>query len=371
MMSRHRLEAAKERLRNPDEDAAGLACSTILEAVQLVAPFDCAAVMSADPTTLLPTRGVFSGLDSSVCEPFWRSESSAAEVLRFVDLARRPGGVATLSERLPDGFEPSQRYREVFSALALGDELRVVFRAGGACFGMASFLRADGGRPFSPKEMDAVRQLSAPVVELLRGDMLAPPAERPAATPVMATVGPAGELLSRTPGFDAVLADLTAGAIGAVALPPTLVAPLMRVQSQTDAKPLLTRVRGQSGAWYRLCLSPFEECPDRFALSLELTRASDLVPLFLRSHGLTGRELQVVSELLRGLSAKEIATSLAISTHTVRDHIKSTYQKMGVHSRGELHARLLLDDTGLDAPWSDSADVATAPDDDPLALGMA
>jgi DNA-binding CsgD family transcriptional regulator len=60
----------------------------------------------------------------------------------------------------------------------------------------------------------------------------------------------------------------------------------------------------------------------------------------LKSYGLTPRETEIVLLLARGLSAKEIAAELAISGHTVRDHVKTIYAKAGVGNRGELVATL-------------------------------
>ncbi len=51
------------------------------------------------------------------------------------------------------------------------------------------------------------------------------------------------------------------------------------------------------------------------------------------------RQLCRVLELLeRGLSEKEIASSLDLSPHTVRDYCKALHRRFGVHSRGELLA---------------------------------
>src|SRR5690606_37953689 len=162
----------------------------------------------------------------------------------------------------------------------------------------------DRGRAFSRDEIDAVRQLTGSAVEILREELIAPTSRAIPEGPVTLAVDPEGQVVARTPGAQAVLADLTGAAIGAVALPPTLIA----------------RVRGLSGSWYRLCVSPFEDHPGHFALTIDPTRASDLTPIYLSSYGLTPREIEVVSNLLRGLSAKEIAAEFDISTHTIRDH---------------------------------------------------
>jgi DNA-binding NarL/FixJ family response regulator len=50
---------------------------------------------------------------------------------------------------------------------------------------------------------------------------------------------------------------------------------------------------------------------------------------------LTRRERDVLIGLQRGLGDKAIATMLAISTWTVHTHVKSLFEKLGVHSRTE------------------------------------
>ncbi|MEE9384089.1 MAG: helix-turn-helix transcriptional regulator [Nannocystaceae bacterium] len=53
---------------------------------------------------------------------------------------------------------------------------------------------------------------------------------------------------------------------------------------------------------------------------------------------LSKREREVLRALLRGVWVEAIAGHLSISPHTVRNHIKSIYRKMGVHSQGALLA---------------------------------
>ena len=48
--------------------------------------------------------------------------------------------------------------------------------------------------------------------------------------------------------------------------------------------------------------------------------------------------------LARGLSRAEMAEALVLSPHTVEDHVKSVYDKLGVASRQELVARVFLDE---------------------------
>jgi DNA-binding NarL/FixJ family response regulator len=53
------------------------------------------------------------------------------------------------------------------------------------------------------------------------------------------------------------------------------------------------------------------------------------------NQALTEREGQVLEQLARGLSNKQIANALTISEHTVKFHISSIYTKLGVKNRAE------------------------------------
>jgi len=56
---------------------------------------------------------------------------------------------------------------------------------------------------------------------------------------------------------------------------------------------------------------------------------------------LTPRETDVVNELLKGLTYKEISSALGITSTTVNDHLKSVYHKLEVRSKSELLAKIL------------------------------
>jgi len=51
------------------------------------------------------------------------------------------------------------------------------------------------------------------------------------------------------------------------------------------------------------------------------------------SHGLTERELEVLSHLAAGESNKAIATELVVSVRTVDRHVSNIFIKLGVSSR--------------------------------------
>jgi DNA-binding NarL/FixJ family response regulator len=61
-----------------------------------------------------------------------------------------------------------------------------------------------------------------------------------------------------------------------------------------------------------------------------LAEHTELVP-----RELTERELEILQKLAQGLGNKQIASSLAISEHTVKFHISSILDKLDASSRTE------------------------------------
>ena len=82
---------------------------------------------------------------------------------------------------------------------------------------------------------------------------------------------------------------------------------------------------------------------ERVAVMIEPARRADLAPLVVELYGLSDRERQVTALLARGLATDEIAQAMWLSRHTVRDHVKAVYAKLGVSSRPELTAKLFAE----------------------------
>jgi DNA-binding CsgD family transcriptional regulator len=53
----------------------------------------------------------------------------------------------------------------------------------------------------------------------------------------------------------------------------------------------------------------------------------------MRPGALTGREHEVLALLADGLQTKQVAAVLGISRHTVNDHVRHIYEKLGVRNR--------------------------------------
>jgi DNA-binding CsgD family transcriptional regulator len=71
----------------------------------------------------------------------------------------------------------------------------------------------------------------------------------------------------------------------------------------------------------------------------ELSRIGGRSP---RGAGLTATEEQVARPTATGLTNRQIAAELFISENTVETNLKRIYRELGVHSRTELAAKLLV-----------------------------
>jgi DNA-binding CsgD family transcriptional regulator len=74
------------------------------------------------------------------------------------------------------------------------------------------------------------------------------------------------------------------------------------------------------------------------AVTLRHATPEEIFDLLSRVYALSRRERDVVRGVLGGLDTRAITERLFISPHTVQDHLKSVFEKIGIHSRRELLA---------------------------------
>jgi DNA-binding NarL/FixJ family response regulator len=76
------------------------------------------------------------------------------------------------------------------------------------------------------------------------------------------------------------------------------------------------------------------------------------------------REKQVLALVVKGLANRQIASELFLAESTVKSHLGSAFQKLGVHSRNEAAALLVDPEEGLGAAVLSQRDrLASTPHD--------
>ena len=331
---------ARDRLLATEaaESTSAEVCEEIVRAFHEVADFAWSAVMTTDPQTLLPSGGIVEGFRPEACVPFWDNELADPDFNKFTDLARSVDPVATLAESVDGELTRSPRYTKLYAGIGAADELRVAFVAGTSCLAIGTFVRPEASGAFTPEELTDVRALVPVATTMLRhalGRLLTDHATHP---PVVIMLDDEGAITGMSAGGQEILEDLRINVDGD--FPGIVQVAATKVRWSRVPTTLTTRLRGRSGRWLRLHVSPMEDEVGAVAITVETAPPDDLVRVLLDSYGLTPRETEILLHLCRGASTKEIAAELIISTHTVRDHLKAIYDKAGVSSRGELVAGL-------------------------------
>ena len=320
----------------------------LLQTLGDVAPFDAAFMACADPDTLLFTS-VFADEPLIASAPrFLDNEfGPSPDVNRFVDLARSLNPVASLDDATSGERAASARYREIMGPLGMGDELRVALRVDGATWGYLCLHRS-GATGFSATEMAALRKVSPHAGEAIRRIAVAaadgrgePPSASEAVILVrdhlVLAVGGAVEELDGEP--------LVVG--GPLPLPLAAVVKRLEAielgETRPDGSLASIRMRTRSGALVTVHAARLRDASDRGPVVLTVAPAApaERSSLLLAAHGLTPAQCRVARLVLQGRTTGQIVVELGISAHTVQDHLKVVFDKVGVRSRRELVSAMM------------------------------
>ena len=113
-------------------------------------------------------------------------------------------------------------------------------------------------------------------------------------------------------------------------------------------RPPQVKVRTRTGRWLALHASVLGgerdgggDGAERIAVVIEPVGPAQLGSFLLDLHGLTPAQQRVTELLLQGFSTRQIVERLCLSPHTVQEHVRASYDKVGVGSRRELVSVLL------------------------------
>ncbi|HWT25391.1 MAG TPA: helix-turn-helix transcriptional regulator [Solirubrobacteraceae bacterium] len=321
-------------------------------------PFDASLWFATDPATTLATAPArVQGLgedDPESCAAYWNAEFLVEDVNLYRDVARAPTPVATLWNATAGHPARSSRYRELLKPLGLQDEMRAAMRVGTSPWGMITLMREAGREPFSEAEIALVASLSAPMAQALRSCALAERTVEPGGpdAPGMVLFDERNHVLSFNDAARDWIEQLPAGprypSLG-VCVTTEMLATVGQARMVADGRGEGTarlRVRARTGRWLVLhasCLAGADGARGATALVIEPAQASEIAPIIVEAHALSPREQEITELVARGVATAEIAGTLHLSVHTVRDHLKAVFEKVGVSSRGELVAKLFAE----------------------------
>ena len=234
----------------------------------------------------------------------------------------------------------------------LRDELRASFVNRGSCWGGCSLFRGSGEPDFAEDEVDLVAGLASDLAAGFRRALLVctfdvdDSVEGPGivvfnADGKVETVSPVAEQwmselvdiedTTRRAGIPYVVGAVFERARRAV---------MEGYQPEAAAH---CRAPTRSGRWVVIHGTRLDPSTGRMAVIIEPAPADETTSLALSAFGLSEREREVARCCLEGRSTVQIARILQISGHTVQDHLKAIFEKVGVRSRRELVARLFID----------------------------
>ena len=266
------------------------------------------------------------------------AEYSGSEPQAYATLARSRIDSATLADMSAHDRARCARLNTVWRPLGLDAELRVMFRTDATCWGAAGMVRARSA--FSGRETEFLLAVAPAIAAATRlAVRLEARGWASGGPPAVVVVGLDGRLRAITPTaaewqerFNMITPDRFR----------TMMQVMASGARASTTGGFRARLRDAYGNWAFLEASPLTGADDDDQVAVTIAPASGdhLLGLLLAAYGLSARERDVCREVIGGHSTTEIAHHLFISTHTVQDHLKSIFGKVGVRSRGELVARL-------------------------------
>jgi DNA-binding CsgD family transcriptional regulator len=321
----------------------------VVRAIHALLPVDAVFIATADPATLL-----FTGLFAEdplvdVADQFLNNEFGQDDVNKFHSLATGSPHVATLDSVTRGERLGSARYRDIMAPLGLGDELRAALVTPSGCWGYLCLHRAESPHGFTASEVRLVGRLASSLGNGFRLSVTGPGVEGiTAMAPGVVLLHPDHSLAAMTGEAELLLADIDDQSSDSARLPAAIYAAAACLQSidrgvaPPGSSPTL-RVRTIGGRWLLVHATHLHgSLDDDIAVIIEPAHPSRNAPLMLSSLGLTPRESEVALLVLRGASTKVIGAELHLSSYTVKDHLKSIFDKTGVRSRRDLVAKLVL-----------------------------
>ncbi len=347
---RARCRERLERLSESTLDCESIQREAIADLGRVIG-FDRWCWPFADSETLLPLSGVaehnFGPSVPRMLELEYSDDHFAAKHV----LARRANPAASLSTETGGDLAVSGRWDEVMRPAGVGDIAAVACRDALGCWGWIEAYRDGADRPFEAGDLELLASVGPSLGSALRRGLMVA-SQRAAlepSPPGVIVLNPDLSLVSSTAEARSWIDALPAAALFAGwAMLPAQVYPVATVSRSRNAVTGAHALeRAVDGRWVMIEASLLEGDGDgQIAVTLRGAAPSETFDVLCRAYAFTRRERDVAAAVVAGLDTRALTERLFISRHTVQDHLKSIFQKIGVHSRRQLLARFNASDDG-------------------------
>jgi DNA-binding CsgD family transcriptional regulator len=258
-------------------------------------------------------------------------------------LAGRASPAGSLSGETGGDLARSPRWDQVLRQVGIGDEAVIACRDTLGCWGWLKAYRDGTERPFAGQDLDLLAQVGPGLGGALRRSLARDrrSGSAPASPPGVIVLDRGLRPLSWTAGARAWIDVLPAAQVyAALGMLPAMVYPLAAlVRARDRANGSRALERAVDGRWVMIEAAALEgRGRGEIAITLRDATPGETFDRLCRIYAISRRERQVVAALAAGLDTRAAAERLSISRHTLQDHLKSVFAKLGVNSRRELVA---------------------------------
>lgn len=266
-------------------------------------------------------------------------------VNRWSDLAARRIAAASLVQATGGDLAKSLVWREVLDSHGVTDVASVVMADRYGCWGFLDLWRRGAPNAFEDDEVAFLAELAPLLTRALRARQALtfstiPPARRRDDGPVVLVLSENLEVLNQTVATEEWLRTLMPAARDLPPVPASVynsAAQLLAVEQKVDFHDARARVHLAEGTWITVRAARMDS---QIAVSLEASSPEERLEVFALAHGMSKREVELLSMLAEGSDTKLIAERMFLSELTVQDHLKSMFTKSKTHNRRSLLAQI-------------------------------
>jgi DNA-binding CsgD family transcriptional regulator len=335
--------------------SSGLGAKTLREQVlaelRRVLAFDAHVWLLTDPVTRVGT----SPLADVPMLPWPRLPELGrlrylTRVNRWSELTDAGRHTGLLAEETAGQLDRSLVWRECLHGLGVVDVATVAMWDRFGCWAWLDLWRCGRAPPYTSGDRELLTALAAPVTRGLR--------EAQARTfddhaeglhlrgPAAVVLGPGLQVRHQTAWAADALYRLNPPEEQMPPIPAAVYnvgAALIAAEAGVPVGEPTSRVHLGAGRWVTLRAARMTGEPAAEAdmvVTIEASTPAERRDVFGRAHGLSPREREVLAALARGLDYRAVARTLAVSEHTVHDHVKAVLAKTATGSRQALVSRI-------------------------------